>query len=273
MANDRKLEEDQLVQKLVPDPAQGPPDATVLRGYLGRAPQPAGKGNDTDTTWRLYQSPALDEYVEISEADILHTQKLPDDQGTIVWVPKSLQLQHVRVHSTQVQAEMLGSGTIAQGSLTAMAAHTAGGVSPRISIGTICSTIGCPSSAQLCPSQHHIICRSHIMVCGGSRKAIGFASEHCHFPSATCPIPSANHSYCMLCPIPSVGPSQCTNICPAPVAFSGFCPPTLFAQSFCTVCAPTERWPTPTPTTDTFGCTPSFTVICPTGGSPGEKTE
>ncbi len=64
MADAKKLQEDDLVSKLVPDPAQGPPNTVPLRGYLGRAPEPE-KGKDP--SWRLYQTEALDSYVEIPE--------------------------------------------------------------------------------------------------------------------------------------------------------------------------------------------------------------
>src|SRR2546427_304265 len=84
------LDEHALVKALVPDPSQGPPNATVLQGFLGKSP--------TNGVWRLYLSSALDEYVEIPEEDILHTQELPDGQGTLVWVPTSLNVQHVKTH-------------------------------------------------------------------------------------------------------------------------------------------------------------------------------
>jgi hypothetical protein len=149
MADDPKLAEDQLVQKLVPDPSQGPPNATVLRGYLGR-----GTGKDS---WRLYMTAALDEYVELAESDILHTQKLPGDQGTLVWVPKTLALHYVRVHSDQVQADFL-QGHIA---VTRMGSGAgAPGAQPRVgvpSIATVCSIVTCPPSVRClshtpCPS-------------------------------------------------------------------------------------------------------------------------
>src|SRR6516162_2510772 len=88
------LEQHPLVEALVPDPSQGPPNATVLRGFLGKSTH--------DGVWRLYLTSALDEYIEIPEADILHSRQLPDDQGTVVWVPKGLQLQHIRTQAQQV---------------------------------------------------------------------------------------------------------------------------------------------------------------------------
>jgi hypothetical protein len=62
------LEQHPFVEALVPDPSQGPPNATVLRGFLGKS--------TTEGVWRLYLTAALDEYVEIPEADILHSRQL-----------------------------------------------------------------------------------------------------------------------------------------------------------------------------------------------------
>lgn len=102
-ANRPQLSQDALVEVLAPDPGSLP-DVTVLHGYLGKS---ATKG-----TWRLYLTPALDAYVEISEDKILHHRRLPEDQGTMVWVPRGLGLQHRQARSEEVQAEFL-AGPIA----------------------------------------------------------------------------------------------------------------------------------------------------------------
>lgn len=98
-----------LVEALVPNPAQGPPNATVLRGFLGKSA--------TEGVWRLYLSAALDEYVEIPEADILHSRQLADDQGNVVWVPKDLQLQHIRTQAPQDQAGTRVSDSLSLGDI------------------------------------------------------------------------------------------------------------------------------------------------------------
>jgi hypothetical protein len=280
MANDRKLQEDKLVTQLVPDPSQGPPDATVLSGYLGRAPEPAEKG--AGASWRLYQSPALDEYVEILEADILHTQKLPDDQGTLVWVPKSLSLQHVRVHSAQVQAELLGSGSIAQAPLAATPATLTGATALPPSLGVVCSTITCPSAARVCLSHFpcpSIPCPSFTVTCPTQP---GTCMSSTPSQCTHCPPPSATPSHCTLCP-PITAVSLC-GICPHPsvtVACPPFthvvCPPLSVALSHCTFC--------PTPTANpsnqpgclpvaSFGfCPPPQSLACGFGGSGGGEVE
>ena len=93
-----------MVRKLVPDPA-GPPSVAVLRGYLGESMLPDHR--------RLYLARTLDTYVEIPADRILHTNPLPDGEGTRVWVPKSLELRIVRTVSADIQAGFL-QGAIAR---------------------------------------------------------------------------------------------------------------------------------------------------------------
>ena len=109
------LEQDPLVDALVPDPGQGPPNATVLEGYLGKS--------TTEDAWRLYLTRELDRYVELTEGEILHTQPRPDD-GTRVWVRRDLSLEVQRVQTAQVQAEFLG-GALARARLRQAATGSA----------------------------------------------------------------------------------------------------------------------------------------------------
>ena len=99
-------EPDPIVEALIPDPSAGPPNATVLHGYLGRSA--------TEGSWRLYTSETLDEYVELPEAEILHTRRLPDDGGTLLWVPATLELRYVQT-ARGVQAAFLGGPISAAG--------------------------------------------------------------------------------------------------------------------------------------------------------------
>lgn len=92
-------EQDPLVEALVPDPAGGPPGAAVLTGFLGKSPTPNHR--------RLYLSRSLDRYVDIPVDQILHTTRRPDNDGTRVWVPRSLTLKFVRIVSADVQASFL----------------------------------------------------------------------------------------------------------------------------------------------------------------------
>jgi hypothetical protein len=294
MANEDKPQEDDLVAKLVPDPSQGPPDATVLTGYLGRAPEATGKGKEA--SWRLYQSAALDEYVEIAEVDILHTQKLPDDRGTMVWVPKSLPLQYVHVHSEQVQAELLG-GAIARRSLTATPAHIESG-RVRPSLGIACSITTCHPDTYLswtpCPS---VACHPDVNVsqtpcpsvaCVSFTSPCATQAGRCESSAPSqctlCPTPSATPSHCTLCPPPSATPSHCT-LCPPPrSAVSGcfICPtPSTHCPSHTVVCltsvAVSHCGLCPTPVTSPVsatGCpTGPVTFGCPFGGAGGENED
>lgn len=110
------LQQHPLVDALVPDPSQVAPNARRIVGYLGRS--------SSTGVWRLYLSQNLDRYVEIPEADILHTQQLPGTQGTAVWVRRGIRFQYVQVQVSQVEADYL-SGPIATAASQAPAAFRA----------------------------------------------------------------------------------------------------------------------------------------------------
>jgi hypothetical protein len=133
-----RLNEDPLVAALVPDPSAGPPDTTVLHGYVGNSTRA--------NCWRLYLDATLASYVEVSEDDILHHRQIADDGGTLVWVPKSLELKVTRVSSTTIQAEFL-SGAIAAGRM--QPTGRANVASPA----AVPQSVGCPSILNNCTSQ------------------------------------------------------------------------------------------------------------------------
>lgn len=91
--------EDPLVASLVPDPSQGPPNTTVLAGYLGR-------GTDARDC-RLYLTPDLTERLEFAVEDILHRESLPDD-STQIWVRSDLNVRYVRSQVQQLPASQIG---------------------------------------------------------------------------------------------------------------------------------------------------------------------
>jgi hypothetical protein len=105
----KALKQDELVEKMVPDPSQAPSDLTVLTGLLGKSTK-AGY-------WRLYTTSRFNEYLEIGEADIVHSESLSSDRnpqgGTRLWVIRDAKLRHTRTESRQVEAEFL------QGKITA----------------------------------------------------------------------------------------------------------------------------------------------------------
>lgn len=102
--------EDELVQALVPDPSAGGEPLTMLSGFLGRG--------IAEGQWRLYTSPDLSTYVDLAEADIVHSEPLTKEQsplgGRIVWVRRTASLPQAQASSRQLQAEFL-SGDIAAG--------------------------------------------------------------------------------------------------------------------------------------------------------------
>ncbi len=81
-----------FVELLVPDPGQLP-DLQVLFGFPGRSLQ--------DDLVRLYQSLALDAYVEVRRQDVLHSVRLDRSlpEATIMWLKRDAQVVHVTTRS------------------------------------------------------------------------------------------------------------------------------------------------------------------------------
>jgi hypothetical protein len=103
MARASRLEPDKLVEVLAPDGAQ-PPDVRALIGFLGTSTR---RGY-----WRLYFTLMLDEYVEFAANDVLHGLSVDRSRGrpggTVIWVRRAANLQHVRTVSREAQADFLG---------------------------------------------------------------------------------------------------------------------------------------------------------------------
>jgi hypothetical protein len=167
------LRQDALVENLVP--TAGKQEPTVqLAGWLGKG--------DEDGTWNLYLSPALDEYVQFSENDVVHSQPLTAESaplgGTSVWLKTDASLKHVQVTTHQIQAGFL-SGSITSGNLSSATASLPG-VTAQIatifanSIGAranVCPRPGtggalCSPTAANCVSGPGPICASGIIGCG-----------------------------------------------------------------------------------------------------------
>jgi hypothetical protein len=104
----KQLKQDRLVEQLVPDPGDLQP-RIQLTGWLGKGPK--------EGSWRLYLTPQLDEYVQFSDKDVVHTQSVQPEQsplgGTTVWLQKGTVLQHTQVVTRQVQADFLSGGITA----------------------------------------------------------------------------------------------------------------------------------------------------------------
>ncbi len=104
----KQLKQDRLVEQLIPDPSVHRP-SIQLTGWLGKS--------TTEGSWRLYLTPQLDEYVEFSERDVLHTQPVQPEQsllgGTMVWLQAGAVLQHIQIATRQTQADFLSGGITA----------------------------------------------------------------------------------------------------------------------------------------------------------------
>jgi hypothetical protein len=187
----------------------------------------------------------------------------------MVWVPKSLYLQHVRTQSQQVQAEFL-SGSIAAGRLAAAAPSAGANIQPTppilASVHVACATsaqILCPTPSALhrCPSEPAIchvtlpLCPSEAMIhCGASTPAVCFsqAPVFC-VPTPTSGVPCMSHHF----GCPTMAPAICFPVPTSPVV-CGFsqhlhCP--TFAPELCV--------------SQHIGCPTSAPFLCVQPTSPG----
>ena len=128
--NPKTLKQDRLVEQLVPDPGTHEP-SIQLRGWLGKGAK--------EGTWRLYLTPQMDQYVQFSNSDIVHTQPVEGDQsslgGTMVWLKAGTPLRHTRVVTRQLQADFLSGGITSK--LMAGTAPSFGAASARARPGTL----------------------------------------------------------------------------------------------------------------------------------------
>jgi len=101
------LSEDPIVGRLVPDPSQPPPPTVALEGLLGKSIREGYR--------RLYFSSGLERYAEFKEEDVLHSEKIPQEQlpfaglqATKVWLRHDAEVEYTHAESRRVQAEFLG---------------------------------------------------------------------------------------------------------------------------------------------------------------------
>lgn len=96
------LKEDEVVARLVPDPA-APPDVVAMVGFLGKSTRPK--------YWRLYHTLDMKDYAEIAEGDIVQSQALKSERqtlgGTVIWVKSGARVQHTRSESRTDEAEFM----------------------------------------------------------------------------------------------------------------------------------------------------------------------
>lgn len=136
----KNLVEEEFIQKLVPDPSQ-PPDVGLLTGYLGKSSRPGHS--------RLYLTLELSSYVDIPDADILHTQSLKNDGnllgGTLVWVNRDADLKSTTTTGREMQADFL-RGSIASQATTRARSSAVRALPPLPSTFTVTECATCPTN-------------------------------------------------------------------------------------------------------------------------------
>jgi hypothetical protein len=101
-----ELVTDELILRLVPDPAKIP-NLIVLVGFLGRSSRP---GELDDGKYRLYLTPTINDYITFDRTDLVYRQPPPEGSptvGSIVWLKGDATVQHTHIESHQLQAEFL----------------------------------------------------------------------------------------------------------------------------------------------------------------------
>lgn len=200
--------EENFVSRLVPNPSR-PPDTILLTGYLGDSSE--------EGCTRLYFDPQLNNYVEISNEDILHTQEIPRDQspfgGSYVWIRKEAELTHGKVGTERTRARFL-EGPIVQDYL--QAAQYGGGAAPAA------TQAGCPPVTQVgCPQTLPPQCPQQTM--GPTIPAVccGIPTLHypCHTQQYRC---TAYPIFCSTTPLCTVSPPCHTQ--QYPCTFPPICP-------------------------------------------------
>jgi hypothetical protein len=81
-----KLRYDTFIANVIPDPATVEP-TLLLSGFVGH-----GEG---EATVRIYPDPTLNKWVDVPEADVVHSMPIPDSPlgGSHVWVKRSAEIR------------------------------------------------------------------------------------------------------------------------------------------------------------------------------------
>jgi hypothetical protein len=137
------LKQDSLVDQLTQDTRQQQPTIQVT-GWLGRA--------GDEGKWNLFLSPRLDEYIQFSEQDVIHSQALQSDfsplGGTIVWLREGTSVHHIKVATLDAQADSL-AGSIAS-------TYLAGALSSLPAVGSPRGAMVVGTAGANCSANPHI---------------------------------------------------------------------------------------------------------------------
>jgi hypothetical protein len=101
-ARPERLTEDDLIERLAPDPGSLP-DVRLVSGWLGRSTR--------SDRWRLYVTPELNRFVEFSQAEVVHHRRLTISEvslgGTLVWIRRDANVMETQTGPRQGQASFL----------------------------------------------------------------------------------------------------------------------------------------------------------------------
>lgn len=109
MSKAKRLKPDFLVQEIRPNASERGETTHVVTGWLGES--------DRDGFWRLYATPELDDYIELSEADIVSAKEVPTNisplGGSCIIVKETAQISGGTSESVSVSQALL-QGSIAE---------------------------------------------------------------------------------------------------------------------------------------------------------------
>jgi hypothetical protein len=241
-----------FVGQIVKDP-RNPPKTQLLVGYLGRSSE--------DGHTRLYLDPELNDYVEIPNEAILHTQASDDGSplgGTLVWINRAAEVIHGEAGSTRYKASFL-EGRITQDYLGQAAAGGAGQAAafgPYTIPFPLCSPTAfppfCPPSIPIwrCPTRVYPLCPKSVLIVQCPTQTLLCRSVH---------LPACPKSVLTICPSTLIRcPSVPVYTCPSVIAIC----PTQLAHG-CGQPSVAVQCPT-------FGACPSAVDGCPS--APGGCT-
>jgi hypothetical protein len=89
-----KLRYDDFIANVIPDPAKVEP-TLLLSGFVGRG--------GAEGAVRIYSDPTLNKWVDVPEADIVHSMPIPDSKfgGSYVWARASAQIKPGNAAATE----------------------------------------------------------------------------------------------------------------------------------------------------------------------------
>ena len=109
MPEEPKPKFDAFIAKVVGDPAK-PQETLMLKGFLGASSEP----NHT----RIYTDPTLEEYVDIPNGDILHSEPVSKEEsalgGNYIWVKKTAEVLTGKAGPDRKKAKFLEGPIAAQ---------------------------------------------------------------------------------------------------------------------------------------------------------------